>query len=404
MRRITATGIALLILGAMAAAAETPTLVIKGSDTIGGALGPAWAAAFMEETPDLTVEIESLGSSTAFAGLLDGSAHIGASSRPVKHEEVERAGGLGITLEEFVVGYDGIAVIVHPDNPINSLSLTQLEAIFSGTATNWHDVGGRDAGIRTISRPSYSGTHSFFKKRVLDGEFGPATEWMEKNREIVREVAADPAAVSYVGLGWIAPEVKAVALAAHERATPVAPNLSSVRDGSYPIYRPLLLYTAGPPLGAARRFISFVYTEHGRRLVAEHGFVTADYVPELANEEPAVEHDAANELLRIRFALSRTQLRSDDKKRLEPFAAAAKAGGGHIVISGHADSTGGPATNRRVSLARARAVAAFLVERGVPVDLLTLTGEGSDRPIASNTTAEGRWLNRRVDVQLVREH
>src|SRR5262249_50709883 len=159
---------------------------------------------------------EALGSGTAFVGLLDGSAAIGAASRSVKADELAAAKRLGIELREYVLGYDGIAVVVHPGNPIAELTVGQLSDLFTGKGANWRELGGPDLPVHRISRPSYSGTHAFFRDKVLrrgndkgPEDFTPGTEIVEENGAILKKVAADPAAVSYLGLGWLSPEVKA---------------------------------------------------------------------------------------------------------------------------------------------------------------------------------------------------
>jgi phosphate binding protein len=406
MRRFMVVAMVLGVTLAATAVADENRVRIKGSDTIGGELAPDWAEKFMEQHPGVEISVEALGSGTAFSGLLDGSAEIGASSRSVKPGELERARALGVALQEFVVGYDGIAVIVHPDNPVSRLTLAETAAIFSGATQRWSEVGGDDREIRALSRPSYSGTHSFFKDKVLahDGtgrEFARATEWVEENHDILRRVAADPAAVSYVGLGWVNDTVKVVAIGAAADRPALPPSTATVRDGSYPIYRPLLLYTRGEPRGIVREFVQFVLSPTGQGLVEANGFVRAEGAGVLA---PAAAPAADGEALppvRIAFSTGASQLDDAARKALARVAERLMGGGYRAIISGHADSSGPADANRRVSLARARAVSRYLVQLGVGVDVLTVTGEGADRPIATNTTIEGRQLNRRVDVQLV---
>jgi phosphate binding protein len=379
-------------------------LTIKGSNTIGGSLGPAWAERFMREHPEVDVRIEALGSSTGFAGLFDGSAAIAAASRAINDSELEQARRLGLSVHEYVVGYDGIAVIVHPDNPVRRLTVPQLALIFSGAIDRWSDVRGADLAIVRLSRPSYSGTHGFFKEAVVQGPLADDTEWIEANEEILRRVAAEPGAISYVGFGWVDDRVRALAVAVLDERQAIAPEQTTLHDGSYPIYRPLLLYTATEPTGPARDLLDFVYSPEGRQLVASHGFVPADLAPSLAPAPSGPDPSAPvpDDLVRVRFASSSTDLRHDDRRDLMRLVRAVLDGHGRLVITGHADSLGDPDANRRVSLARARAVASFVVAAGVPVDLISVEGIGSDRPIASNETPQGRWLNRRVDVHLVR--
>jgi phosphate binding protein len=378
-------------------------LRVKGSNTIGGSLGPAWARRLEAARPGVEIRIEALGSSTGFAGLFDGSADLAAASRPIRDTELEQARRLGISLREYVIGYDGIAVIVHPDNPVRVLTAPQLALVFSGAISSWAEVGGDDLPILRLSRPSYSGTHGFFKEHVVQGPFAPDTVWIEENEEIIDRVSGSPGAASYIGFSWVDARVRAVSVAAMSSSEAVAPSERSMHEGSYPICRPLLLYTVGEPAGLTRELIDLIYSDEGRRLMADHGFVPADLAPSFASADDGSQSSSelAAKLLRIRFASSSHRITPADREALEPFIVAAIAGEGRLVITGHADSLGDPETNRRVALARARAVASYVVEAGVGVDLVSVEGVGSDRPIASNQTPQGRWLNRRVDVRLV---
>jgi phosphate transport system substrate-binding protein len=130
---------------AVAGARNAVSVQVKGSDTIGGKLGQDLARAYMARHPEVEVRWEALGSATAFVGLLDGSAQLGASSRTVKESELADARKMGVELREYVIGYDGIAVIVHPDNPVSALTVAQLSDVFTGKVRNWSEVGGPPA-------------------------------------------------------------------------------------------------------------------------------------------------------------------------------------------------------------------------------------------------------------------
>jgi phosphate transport system substrate-binding protein len=411
-------GAALLALALLATAtsaraqSDAAVLVVKGSDTIGEHLGQDLAESCARSHPGLQVRWESIGSSSAFVGLLDGSAALGASSRGIKPEELERAHELGIELREYVIGYDGIAVIAHPDNPVSELTLAQLAAIFRRREPSWSDFGGRALAVHRISRPSYSGTHSFFKDAVLRrtgaksaADFAPSTEMVEETDEILRKVAADPAAISYVGLGFVdESRVKLLRVRLDESAAGVEPDARSIRDGSYPIFRPLYLYarTDAPP--DARRLIALALSETGRALVAARRFIPPDPTPVLAGEEAAVDlaadfsTGAHREPVRILFGVGGTVLPDAARAQLETLADMLREGRAHATLVGHSDSRGDAAANRALSLARAGAVARALESRGVPAQALRVEGRASDEPAATNRTQEGRRQNRRVDV------
>ena len=375
---------------------------IKGSDTIGGALGPALAHAFEAQHADSHVTVEALGSATAFVGLFDGSADIGASSRPADTHELDRARALGITLEENVIGYDGVAVIVNPRNAIPQLTIEELSRLYGGEA-RWPD----SRPVHLIGRPSYSGTHAFFKERVLrrgakDGqeEFAAGVRVLERNEDILAAVAADPDAIAYVGLGWLGTGVRAVPISPGAGQRAVEPAAASVRDGSYPLYRPLLLYTRGAPHGETARVLQFALSPEGQALVAGNGFVPSDVPAKIASGEPQ-EAELAMPPVRLFFATSRVTLDDEARHTLQSVATRLARGHERALVVGHADADGRSDGNRHLARSRAERVAAFLEQAGAPKDAVAIDGESSDHPVASNATAEGRRQNRRVDVFLV---
>jgi len=148
----------------------TGRIRIKGSDTIGGELGPALARAFESRHPKVQVSVESKGSATAFAGLINGSADIGAASRTMNAAEMSSAKDAGIALHEFVLGYDGIASSSILPIQFHDLTIEQIARLFSGRAHTWADVGGNSSPVHAVGRPPSSGTRVFFRDRVLRGQ------------------------------------------------------------------------------------------------------------------------------------------------------------------------------------------------------------------------------------------
>ncbi len=384
-------------------------LNIKGSDTIGGALGPALVAAFEARHPDISVEIEALGSSTGFVGLFDGTADIAASSRPVKPKEVAQAERLGIRLEELVLGYDGIAIVVHRDNPVTALSLDELRWLFSGEVRRWSKVGGDRKRVVPVSRPSYSGTHGFFRDKVLridggDLRFSKNTKYLEKNEEVVAYVAQDPDAITYVGLAWVSrPGVKVLSVVGSRG--PVRPTSSSIRDGSYPISRPLLLYTRGVPKGPMAEFLRFVLSADGEALVARNGFVASEadvdalIDPKLV-EEPMTSY-VAPKVVRVFFGKGQTDVDAGVERQIQRITQVMRTNAYRARIVGHSDASGTRVDHRVVSRRRAQSVQDALVARGVDPTLLDIEAASASRPLVSNRTRGGRRENRRVDVTLI---
>ncbi len=395
---------------ASATPAATATLRLKGSDTIGGALGPDLARAFVDDHAGFDVTVEALGSSTAFVGLFDGSADLGASSRPVNEKELAEARRLGVSLEEFVIGYDGIAVFVHPKNPVASLTVEQTAQLFRGEISNWKQLGGPDAQVHLLSRPSYSGTHGFFKEKVLrrgdakgPEEFAPGTEWVESSEELVTRVAADPYAVAYVGMGWVGPGVRALPLALDADQPAIAPAAQTVRDGSYPIYRPLLIYTRGAPHGPAATFLRFVLSPAGQGLVTKHGFIASDtpadaILPADAESAAPEAPGVASVVVRLQFKAGSAKLTASGMRAITRLARQVAARGEWVRVVGHADAEGSPVSNEHMAAWRAQTVAALLRKGGVPADKIEIESAGSEKPLATNQTGEGRDRNRRVEV------
>jgi phosphate binding protein len=387
-------------------------ITVKGSDTIGGELGPALAQAYQAAHPGVTIHWEALGSATAFPGLLDGTAQLGASSRSVNAKELALARESGVELKEYVLGYDGIAVIVHPSNPVRQLTVEQLAALFGGRITRWSELGGADLAVKRLSRPTYSGTNAFFKEKVVRQgrkeareDFAPGTTFVEKTEEIVQAVAADPATVGYVGMGYVKPAVAALGVAPGEGKPYVVATVETVRAGTYPIYRPLLLYARGEPQGELRQFLSFVLGAEGRKLVASHDFTPSDVASPLAKPSrgtppPPTPAAASPRIFRVFFGFGETTVGAEGRATLAQAAVVAREGG-RVRLVGHADAVGPAQVNREVSDLRVKAVADRLQRLGVPSERLQVEARGADEPLATNRTPGGRKENRRVDVEVL---
>lgn len=378
-------------------------LWVKGSDTIGASLAPSWARAFQAQQPRLRIQVEALGSSTGFSSLFDGSASVATASRPIRSEELAFAHKLGIALREVTAGYDGIAVIVHKDNRLRELSLEDVARIFAQRSTRWGEVGGRDAHIRVLGRPAYSGTHAFFKERVLqtlgrDTDFGASVEHVESTKEIVEHVAQDIDAIGYVSLGQVSSAVRVLAIAKSAGEKALAPAAESVRDGSYPIARPLFLYFRSDSDRDARAFLDFALSPVGQALVEKSGFVSlsSDMVTHFA-DEPEGGGGVKPSFTRVFFEPRSAVVPSTAEPELRSAAVALKQGRRGLII-GHADSRGDGSLNARLAGERAAAVAARLKQYGSGAAAIELQVASAEHPLASNSTADGRRVNRRVDV------
>jgi len=211
--------------------------------------------------------------------LISGTAEIANASRPIKESEKQQAQARGVAPVAHIVAYDGMAVIVNPSNPVGELSIGQLSDIFSGKTTNWRQVGGPEQEILIINRDSSSGTYEAFKKLVVQmngtapqRDYAAAALAMQSNQIVVQTVAASKPAVGYCGLGYLQPSVKPLKITATDGAEAVEPTVANVKNESYPIARPLYMYTDGEPTGMVADYIEYVKGP-GQQLVEQLGYV-----------------------------------------------------------------------------------------------------------------------------------
>jgi phosphate transport system substrate-binding protein len=251
----------------------------KGSDTMVN-LALAWAQAYGEIYPEVQIAVTGGGSGTGIASLINGTVDMANASREIKAEERQRALDNGVDPVEHVVAGDAIAIVVHPSNPVDELTIPQLSDIYSGQITNWQQVGGEYRPIVLLSRESNSGTHVFFLENVVrqgqednDTLFSPDTLLMPSSEGISAEVRQNPNAIGYDGLGYVTSDQKVVAVAAQAGGAYVLPTIETARDGSYPIARLLYIYTAGQPQGAIEDYLAWIQGAEGQAIVQELGFV-----------------------------------------------------------------------------------------------------------------------------------
>ena len=251
----------------------------KGSDTLVN-VALAWAETYTKQHPDISIAVTGGGSGTGIASLINGTVDIANASRQMKPEEREAALDNGIEPVEFVVAIDAIAVVVHPSNPVDRLTIEQLSDIYTGEITNWKEVGGRDAEIILLSRETNSGTHVYFLEEVVrkgagreNVIFAPRTLLMPSSFGITSEIRRNPHAIGYDGLGYVTEHEKVLAVGPDESSPYVHPTVETGADGSYPIARPLYMYTAGEPQGIIADYLDWVRSSEGQEIVARLGFV-----------------------------------------------------------------------------------------------------------------------------------
>lgn len=249
----------------------TGAINVEGSDTLVNVAG-AWADAFMTENPGVMISVKGGGSGTGIAALINGTVDFADASRQIKDEEIEQAGAAGVTPVEHKVAIDGIAVVVNPGNGVEDLTLEQLGRIYRGEITNWSEVGGADKAIVLLSRDSSSGTYEYFKEEVVaagdeNAEYAASAKLLPSNQAIADEVAANDAAIGYIGLGYLTESVKVVAVDG------VKASIETAKDGSYAISRYLYMYSNGELTGVMQAYLDWILGADGQQIVADEGFV-----------------------------------------------------------------------------------------------------------------------------------
>lgn len=251
---------------------ENAYIQIKGSDTIVN-LAQILAEKYMEKNPNVSIAVTGGGSGTGIKALINGEVDIADASRVMKDKEIQMAEDNGVEIYRVVLAMDGLSVVVNEDNPVKNLSMEDLGAIFRGEITNWKEVGGSDTPITLYGRQNSSGTFVYFRDAVLKGEYSDKMNRMNGNAQIVEAVKADKGAIGYVGIGYAAKDGKEVAglnVMNINGSTPLDPK--NVKNGSYPLARPLNQYINGKPTGAILEFLKYELSAKGEALAIEEGF------------------------------------------------------------------------------------------------------------------------------------
>jgi phosphate transport system substrate-binding protein len=252
----------------------------KGSDTMMN-VAQAWAEAYGHVRPGVTVAVSGGGSGTGFSALINGTVDIANASREIRESEIEAVRtARGIVPVQYIVGYDALAVFLHPDNPISSITIPTLAAIYGegGAADRWSDlrvtVPGCPSGeIVRVSRQNNSGTYAYFQEAVLgEGEFKLGSRDMHGSKDVVDLVEHTPCAIGYSGLAYATATVKMPCVSAQEGTPCIAPTEQTAMDRTYPISRPLFMYTAGEPTGAVKEYLDWILSDEGQCIIMEAGY------------------------------------------------------------------------------------------------------------------------------------
>ena len=251
------------------------------------ALPISWAEAYQTVDPTTVVAVSGGGSGTGIAALINGTVDIANASRAMKNKEIELAKEHGHDPVQHVVGYDALAVYLHADNPISDLSIEQLVEIYGdgGSYEKWTDLGVevpgcKDQTIVVVSRQNNSGTYAYFRETVLGkkGDFRLGTRDMHGSKDVVDLVENTPCAIGYSGLAYATDHVKLACISQTTGGDCTSPSVATASDGSYPIARPLFMYTNGEPTGYVGKYLNWIKSETGQCIILEKGYASASEV------------------------------------------------------------------------------------------------------------------------------
>ncbi len=253
--------------------ADSKSIKVKGSDTV-LPVAQKEAESIMKSNPELSITIVGGGSGTGITALMDGNTDIAMSSRDLKGEEKLRLQEKQIQVQVKTIAVDALAVIVHPENKVDKLTREQLEKIFIGEITNWKEVGGDDLKMVVYSRENSSGTYEFFKEHVMDKKNYSSTVLnLPATGAIVQSISQTKGAIGYVGLAYMNNSVKPVAVSYDQGANYIVPSMSTAKDKSYPISRPLYYIYDEKSTEKVKVFVDFCLSAEGQKIVEEVGYI-----------------------------------------------------------------------------------------------------------------------------------
>ncbi len=252
----------------------------KGSDTLVN-VAQAWAEEYAKVTAETAVAVSGGGSGTGISAMINGTVDIANSSRRMTESEREQARANGHDPIEYVVGYDALAVFLHEDNPLADMSLDQLADIYGegGKTERWSRLGVKPPGcpsdrIVRVSRQNNSGTYFYYRDAILGDrrDFKLGSLDMHGSKDVVDLVEHTPCAIGYSGLAYATEHVSMPCIRAAEGGDCVVPTVATAIDRSYPISRPLFMYTAGEPRGAIREYLDWVLSDVGQCILHRKGY------------------------------------------------------------------------------------------------------------------------------------
>ena len=246
---------------------------IKGSDTV-LPVAQQTAERFMNREPDARVTVTGGGTGVGISALMDNTTDIAMASRPIKFSEKMKLKAAKQEVEEVIIAYDALAVIVNPSNPVSQLTRQQLEAIFRGKITNWKQLGGPDMKIIVYSRETSSGTYEFFKESALKNKnYMSSSLSMPATGAVIQSVSQTKGAIGYVGLAYLSPRVKAIAVSYDDGKHYVLPSLENGKKKLYPVVRPLYYYYNVANKEKVTPFIEYILSPQGQNIIKNGGYI-----------------------------------------------------------------------------------------------------------------------------------
>ncbi|MEN6361003.1 MAG: phosphate ABC transporter substrate-binding protein [Smithella sp.] len=257
----------LMLCFASGGALAAESIVIKGSTTV-LPIAQGTLEAYMKANPGVQISLSGGGSGEGIKALIDKTTDIATSSREIKDKEIELAKSRGVNPVAHVVAFDAIIPVVHPKNKVTNLSIDQLSQIYQGKITNWKEVGGEDLQIVVISRDSSSGTFESWDHFVMKkAKVTPRAQMLASNGALVTAVAKNKYAIAYLGIGYVNKSVKPLMV------NGIKASVQTAMSREYPMSRELYMYTNGEPEGSMAKYIAFVKSPAGQKIVAKEGFV-----------------------------------------------------------------------------------------------------------------------------------
>ncbi len=255
-----------------------------GSDTMVN-LAIAWADAYTKIDPSVSVEVNGGGSGQGVAALINGSCDIANCSRSFEEKEIAdfKTKHPGKEPKEYMVGYDALSVFVHKDNPMTEISIDELQQLYmkDGKLSKWSELGvsnipgAKGDEVILVSRQNNSGTYHYFREAIVGkkNEMRNGTVDMNGSKDVVDLIAKTPNAIGFSGMGYATPAVKHLKVSRKKGEKAVEPTIATTLDKSYPIARPMFMYTAGEPAPHIKKYLDWILAEPGQKIVAETGYV-----------------------------------------------------------------------------------------------------------------------------------